>query len=115
MVAGRGRPEKDHGGVSPVSIGLFRHPDRVHGPAARPTALRAHGDRRVPGRGGEVVVPGTIQAGVAREVLGYRLNSAAGALASGRTRSIGVVTLGTDLHGPASLLIGVERAARDAG
>ena len=47
--------------------------------------------------------------------LGYRLNSAARALASGRTRSIGVVTLGTALYGPASLLIGVERAARDAG
>ncbi|MEU9225651.1 LacI family DNA-binding transcriptional regulator [Streptomyces massasporeus] len=47
--------------------------------------------------------------------LGYRLNGAARALASGRTRSIGVVTLGTALYGPASLLIGVERAARDAG
>jgi DNA-binding LacI/PurR family transcriptional regulator len=51
----------------------------------------------------------------AAEELGYRLNSAARALASGRTRSIGVVTLGTALYGPASLLIGVERAARDAG
>ncbi|MFJ8532360.1 LacI family DNA-binding transcriptional regulator [Streptomyces sp. NPDC093591] len=47
--------------------------------------------------------------------LGYRMNSAARALASGRTRSIGVVTLGTALYGPASLLIGIERAARDAG
>jgi DNA-binding LacI/PurR family transcriptional regulator len=52
---------------------------------------------------------------VAAEELGYRMNSAARALASGRTRSIGVVTLGTALYGPASLLIGVERAARDAG
>ncbi|MFF8971811.1 LacI family DNA-binding transcriptional regulator [Streptomyces sp. NPDC014995] len=51
----------------------------------------------------------------AAEELGYRLNSAARALASGRTRSIGVVTLGTALYGPASLLIGIERAARDAG
>lgn len=49
----------------------------------------------------------------APEELGYRLNLAARALASGRTRSIGVVTLGTALHGPASLLICVERAARD--
>ena len=47
--------------------------------------------------------------------LGYRLNSAARTLASGRTRSIGVVALGTALYGPASLLIGIERAARDAG
>lgn len=51
----------------------------------------------------------------AAEHLGYRLNGAARALASGRTRSIGVVALGTALYGPASLLIGVERAARDAG
>ncbi|MDX3659098.1 LacI family DNA-binding transcriptional regulator [Streptomyces sp. ID05-26A] len=51
----------------------------------------------------------------AAETLGYRLNNAARALASGRTRSIGVVTLGTALYGPASLLMGVERAARDTG
>jgi len=51
----------------------------------------------------------------AAEELGYRLNSAARTLASGRTRSIGVVALGTALYGPASLLIGIERAARDAG
>jgi DNA-binding LacI/PurR family transcriptional regulator len=51
----------------------------------------------------------------AAEELGYRLNHAARALASGRTRSIGVVTLGTALYGPASLLMGVERAVRDAG
>ncbi|MCF1597165.1 LacI family DNA-binding transcriptional regulator [Streptomyces muensis] len=51
----------------------------------------------------------------AAEELGYRMNSAARALASGRTRTIGVVALGTALYGPASLLIGIERAARDAG
>lgn len=51
----------------------------------------------------------------AAEELGYRLNSAARTLASGRTRSIGVVALGTALYGPASLVIGIERAARDAG
>ncbi|WP_369166762.1 LacI family DNA-binding transcriptional regulator [Streptomyces sp. R28] len=51
----------------------------------------------------------------AAEALGYRMNSAARALASGRTRTIGVVALGTALYGPASLLIGIERAARDAG
>ncbi|MFE1835647.1 LacI family DNA-binding transcriptional regulator [Streptomyces sviceus] len=53
-----------------------------------------------------------LQAG---EELGYRMNNAARALASGRTRSIGVVTLGTALYGPASLLMGVERAVRDTG
>jgi DNA-binding LacI/PurR family transcriptional regulator len=51
----------------------------------------------------------------AAEQLGYRRNNAARALASGRTRSIGVVTLGTALYGPASLLIGVERVVRDTG
>jgi DNA-binding LacI/PurR family transcriptional regulator len=47
--------------------------------------------------------------------LGYRPNNAARTLASGRTRSIGVVSLGTSLYGPASLLVGIERAARDTG
>jgi DNA-binding LacI/PurR family transcriptional regulator len=51
----------------------------------------------------------------AAEQLGYRLNNAARVLASGRTRSIGVVTLGTALYGPASLLMGVVRAARATG
>jgi DNA-binding LacI/PurR family transcriptional regulator len=51
----------------------------------------------------------------AADALGYRLNHAARALASGRTRSIGVVTLGTALYGPASLLMSVERAVRAAG
>jgi DNA-binding LacI/PurR family transcriptional regulator len=47
--------------------------------------------------------------------LGYRLNNAARALASGRTRTVGVVTLGTAGYGPASLLVSVERALRDTG
>ncbi|MCW6004804.1 LacI family DNA-binding transcriptional regulator [Micromonospora sp. CPCC 205371] len=47
--------------------------------------------------------------------LGYRRNNAARALASGRTRAIGVVTLGTAGYGPASLLVSIERAVRDAG
>lgn len=51
----------------------------------------------------------------AAEDLGYRMNNAARTLASGRTRSIGVVTLGTALYGPASLLMGIERAVRDTG
>ena len=51
----------------------------------------------------------------AAEELGYRLNNAARALASGRTRSIGVVTLGTALYGPATLLVGIERVVRDTG
>ncbi|MFE9450137.1 LacI family DNA-binding transcriptional regulator [Streptomyces sp. NPDC006739] len=51
----------------------------------------------------------------AAEELGYRLNNAARALASGRTRSIGVVSLGTAGYGTASLLVHIEQAVRDAG
>ena len=51
----------------------------------------------------------------AAEELGYRLNHAARALASGRTRSIGVVALGTAGYGTASLLVHIEQAVRDAG
>jgi DNA-binding LacI/PurR family transcriptional regulator len=51
----------------------------------------------------------------AADRLGYRLNNAARALASGRTRSIGIVSLGTALFGPASILVGIEHAARATG
>src|SRR3954449_3406560 len=51
----------------------------------------------------------------AADELGYRLNNAARALASGRTHAIGVVSLGTALYGPASLLMGIERAVRGTG
>lgn len=47
----------------------------------------------------------------AGEELGYRMNNAARALSSGRTRSIGVVTLGTALYGPASLIMSRRRTS----
>jgi DNA-binding LacI/PurR family transcriptional regulator len=50
----------------------------------------------------------------ARE-LGYRRNNQARALNSGRTSRIGVVSLGTALFGPSSLLVALERAARSTG
>ncbi|HKG52097.1 MAG TPA: LacI family DNA-binding transcriptional regulator [Actinomycetales bacterium] len=50
----------------------------------------------------------------ARE-LGYRRNNVARALNSGRTHRIGVVSLGTALWGPATLLMAAERAARSTG
>ena len=50
----------------------------------------------------------------ARE-LGYRRNNVARALNSGRTRRIGVVSLGSPLYGPASMVIELERAARSTG
>jgi DNA-binding LacI/PurR family transcriptional regulator len=52
---------------------------------------------------------------VAMRELGYQPSSAARSLASGRSRTIGIVTIGSDLYGPASTLRGVETAVRDAG
>ena len=51
----------------------------------------------------------------AMEELGYRPNSIARALATGRTRTVGVVSFDTTLFGPASTLFGIERAAHQAG
>lgn len=47
--------------------------------------------------------------------LGYRPNAAARSLVSGRTRRLGVVTLGARLHGPTSQLIAAETTARALG
>ncbi|MEV7973648.1 LacI family DNA-binding transcriptional regulator [Cellulomonas sp. NPDC089187] len=47
--------------------------------------------------------------------LGYRRNSAARALVTRRSGAFGVLTSATGHHGPASTLLGVERAAREVG
>jgi DNA-binding LacI/PurR family transcriptional regulator len=47
--------------------------------------------------------------------LGYRPNSIARALVTGRSRTLGVVSFDTTLYGPASTLFGIERAAHEAG
>jgi DNA-binding LacI/PurR family transcriptional regulator len=47
--------------------------------------------------------------------LGYRPNSLARALVTGRSNMLGVVSFDTTLYGPASTLFGIERAAHDAG
>jgi DNA-binding LacI/PurR family transcriptional regulator len=47
--------------------------------------------------------------------LGYRPNSLAQALVTGRSRSLGVVSIDTTLYGPASTLLGIEEAAHDSG
>ncbi len=47
--------------------------------------------------------------------LDYRPNSVARALVTGRSRTLGVVSFDTTLHGPASTLLGIERAAHDEG
>lgn len=47
--------------------------------------------------------------------LNYRPNRMARGLVSGRSRTIGVITFDTSLHGPGSALLGIERAARARG
>src|SRR3954469_6625566 len=49
----------------------------------------------------------------AMKTLDYRPNSAARALVTGRTKTIGVISFDTTLYGPASTLLGIERAAHD--
>jgi DNA-binding LacI/PurR family transcriptional regulator len=49
------------------------------------------------------------------EELGYRPNSAARALVTGGSRMLGVVTVAGTLHGPVSMLYGVEAAAGEQG
>jgi DNA-binding LacI/PurR family transcriptional regulator len=47
--------------------------------------------------------------------LDYRPNSAARTLASRRSRTLGVISFDSTLHGPSHMLYGVEQAARVAG
>ncbi|MFI5980316.1 LacI family DNA-binding transcriptional regulator [Streptomyces sp. NPDC051555] len=47
--------------------------------------------------------------------LDYRPNSAARALVTRRSQTLGVVSFGSALYGPASMLDGIEKAARSAG
>jgi DNA-binding LacI/PurR family transcriptional regulator len=62
------------------------------------------------------VRPGTRERVLAAiEELGYRPNSAARALVTGRSRLLGVVTVAGTLHGPVSMLYGVEAAAQEQG
>ncbi|MEY9873133.1 DNA-binding LacI/PurR family transcriptional regulator [Streptacidiphilus sp. MAP12-33] len=49
---------------------------------------------------------------VAIRELGYRPNAAARTLVTRRTRTLGVISFNTTLYGPASMLYGIEQAAR---
>jgi DNA-binding LacI/PurR family transcriptional regulator len=51
----------------------------------------------------------------AMRMLNYRPSAVARALVTGRSRTIGVVSFDTTLHGPASTLFGIERAAHEEG
>lgn len=66
---------------------------------------------------GEPLVSDVVRGRVlqAAEELGYRPNSAARALTSGRSYRIGFVSLGSGLHGPTATLVATERAAKAQG
>ncbi|HEX7626158.1 MAG TPA: LacI family DNA-binding transcriptional regulator [Gaiellaceae bacterium] len=51
----------------------------------------------------------------AMRMLDYRPNSVARALATGKSKMLGVLCFDTTLYGPASTLAGIERAAHEAG
>jgi DNA-binding LacI/PurR family transcriptional regulator len=51
----------------------------------------------------------------AMRMLGYRPSSIARALVTGRSKTVGVVSFDTTLHGPASTMFGIERAAHREG
>lgn len=51
----------------------------------------------------------------AMKKLNYRPNPVARALATGRSRTLGVIAFETTLYGPASVLSAIEQAAHDAG
>ncbi len=65
--------------------------------------------------GSERVAPSTRErVREAMRLLDYRPNSAARALVTGRSRTVGVIGFNTTLFGPASTLFGIERSAHDA-
>jgi DNA-binding LacI/PurR family transcriptional regulator len=66
--------------------------------------------------GSDLVRPDTRERVLAAmRMLDYRPNTMARALATGRSRTLGVVSFDTTLYGPASTLFGIHRAAHDEG
>ncbi|MEK8227003.1 hypothetical protein NKG05_14350 [Oerskovia sp. M15] len=49
------------------------------------------------------------------EQTGYRRNSLARALVTGRSRTLGVITHETDFYSGSAMMLGMQRAARDGG
>jgi DNA-binding LacI/PurR family transcriptional regulator len=80
-----------HAGVSHITVSrVINNRPRVH-PDTRSRVLRA------------------------LQQLGYQPNTAARALVTGRSQTIGVVCYNTALYGPAAALLGLERAASEHG
>ncbi|MDR1824500.1 MAG: LacI family DNA-binding transcriptional regulator [Bifidobacteriaceae bacterium] len=88
-------------------------------PALRDVAVAAGVSHQTVSRvvnGNPRVLPATRERVLqAIEELGYRRNHAARALATSRTRVLGVVVVNTRLYGPSGTLLGIEQAARQAG
>jgi DNA-binding LacI/PurR family transcriptional regulator len=92
--------------------------DVLRGPAMTDVALLAGVSHqtvsRVINKHGSVAATTRLRVLAAIEELGYRRNSAAVALVTGRSQTLGVVTLNSTLYGPASTLYGIEDAALDS-
>jgi DNA-binding LacI/PurR family transcriptional regulator len=69
---------------------------------------------RVINKHGSVAATTRLRVLAAIEELGYRRNRAAVALVTGRSQTLGVVTLNSTLYGPASTLYGIEQAALES-
>jgi len=57
----------------------------------------------------------TLRVQEAIQLLGYKRNSAARALASRRSLNLGVISFGISLYGPSLTLFGIAEAAREVG
>jgi DNA-binding LacI/PurR family transcriptional regulator len=66
---------------------------------------------RVINQHGNVAATTRLRVLAAIDELGYRRNNAAVALVTGRSQTLGIVTLNSTLYGPASTLYGIEQAA----
>lgn len=107
------------GGAGRSSPGEGADPGRPRPPAMSDVAALAGVSHQTVSRvlnGHPSVLPATRQRVLAAIAeLGYRPNRAARALVTRRTGTVGVLASGSELFGPTSALVSVERAAREAG
>jgi DNA-binding LacI/PurR family transcriptional regulator len=100
--------DDDRPPVPPRRPAVMSDVGRLAGVSHQTVSRVINGSRHVSPRTRERVL-------AAMRELGYRPNSIARALATGRTHTVGIVTFDTALYGPASTLFGIERAAHEAG